>query len=106
MQIERLADRKIGELSGGQQQRAFLARALVNQPELLFLDEPTVGVDADTQASFFKLIRSLHETARMTFIMVSHDLDMMHAYLGEYPETQIGGLKFYVKHAQQMAGVR
>lgn len=54
MRIEDLADRRIGQLSGGQQQRAFLARALINNPELLILDEPTVGIDAQTQADFFK----------------------------------------------------
>src|SRR5690606_38133035 len=47
--IEDLADRRIGKLSGGQQQRVFLARALINRPDLLILDEPSVGIDAESQ---------------------------------------------------------
>jgi zinc transport system ATP-binding protein len=98
MRIEDLADRRIGRLSGGQQQRAFLARAIVNNPELLILDEPTVGIDAETQAGFFKMIRHMHQHHHITFIMVSHDMEMMESYLGTEPLQKSGGLKFYVKH--------
>lgn len=98
MRIEDLADRRIGQLSGGQQQRAFLARAIVNNPELLILDEPTVGIDAETQAGFFRMIRHMHQHHHITFIMVSHDMEMMESYLGEEPLQTSGGLKFYVKH--------
>jgi len=100
MGIEALADRKIGQLSGGQQQRAFLARALVNRPELLILDEPTVGIDAETQARFFQLIRDMHEKESMAFIMVSHDLEMMRSYLGDRPQVESGGLQFFVRQAR------
>ncbi|MEK8132778.1 metal ABC transporter ATP-binding protein [Paenibacillus filicis] len=98
MRIEDLADRRIGQLSGGQQQRVFLARALVNNPELLILDEPTVGIDAETQAGFFRMIRHMHEHHHIAFMMVSHDLDMVRSYLGPEPEHQSRGLGFYVKH--------
>lgn len=98
MRIEDLASRKIGQLSGGQQQRAFLARALVNNPQLLILDEPTVGIDAETQRGFFQLIRHMHEHHHITFLMVSHDMDMMEAYLGDKPLHRCGKLEFYVKH--------
>ncbi|WP_442601240.1 metal ABC transporter ATP-binding protein [Paenibacillus sp. KN14-4R] len=98
MRITDLGDRKIGELSGGQQQRVFLARALVNNPELLILDEPTVGIDAQTQEDFFRMIRHMHEHHHMTFIMVSHDIDMVDSFLGTEPMHQSGGLKFHVKH--------
>ncbi|MBO9607435.1 MAG: ABC transporter ATP-binding protein [Paenibacillaceae bacterium] len=98
MGIEDLAARKVGQLSGGQQQRTFLARALVGNPDLLILDEPTVGIDAETQANFFKLIRHMHQHHNMTLLMVSHDLDMLKSYIGEDPVKTAGKLKFYIKH--------
>lgn len=52
MRIEDIAHKRIGQLSGGQQQRVFLARALINRPDLLVLDEPTVGIDAESQDTF------------------------------------------------------
>jgi len=97
LQIADLADRRIGQLSGGQQQRAFLARALASNPELLVLDEPTVGIDAETQLAFFSMLRHMHAHHRITFLMVSHDVDMMRSYLGESPIVTNGKLKFYVK---------
>lgn len=97
MQIADLADRRIGQLSGGQQQRVFLARALVNNPDLLILDEPTTGIDVETQETFFSMLRHLHAHHQITFFMVSHDVDMMRSYLGEQPVVTSGKLKFYVK---------
>jgi zinc transport system ATP-binding protein len=67
-------DRLIGRLSGGQQQRVFIARALVSRPELLILDEPTVGVDASAEAQFYRLIRNLRAEMGLTVILVSHDI--------------------------------
>lgn len=102
LRIEELAERRIGRLSGGQQQRVFLARALVNNPELLILDEPTVGIDAESQESFFHMIRHMHQKHNITFLMVSHDIDMMHAYLGYEPAHKSGKLKFYIKHSHEL----
>lgn len=68
-------NRKIGELSGGQQQRVFIARAIVSRPEILILDEPTVGVDAKNVQSFYKILQSLKEQLGITLVMVSHDID-------------------------------
>lgn len=67
-------DRLIGNLSGGQQQRVFIARALIAQPELLILDEPTVGVDMRAEQQFYGLVRSLREALGLTVILVSHDV--------------------------------
>jgi len=67
-------NRKIGELSGGQQQRVLIARALVHDPELLVLDEPTVGVDKKTEQNFYKLLRDLNKKENITIIIVSHDI--------------------------------
>lgn len=69
-----LKDRLIGRLSGGQQQRVFIARALVSRPELLILDEPTVGVDVKAEEEFYRLIRELREEMNLTVILVSHDI--------------------------------
>ncbi|WP_010274092.1 metal ABC transporter ATP-binding protein [Paenibacillus senegalensis] len=98
MNIADLADRKIGQLSGGQQQRAFLARAFINRPDLLILDEPTVGIDRQTQDSFIQLIRHMHERHDITFLMVSHDMEMMQSYLGSEAAYQAGKLNFYIRH--------
>lgn len=67
------ARRRIGELSGGQQQRVLIARALANQPTLLILDEPTAGVDRDSQLRFAAVLRDLHASG-VTIIVVAHDL--------------------------------
>jgi zinc transport system ATP-binding protein len=69
--------RKIEELSGGQKQRVFIARALVSKPELLVLDEPTVGVDVEAQAEFYELLRKLNTEMNLTLILVSHDIDVV-----------------------------
>lgn len=67
-------DRLIGRLSGGQQQRVFIARALVSRPELLILDEPTVGVDVHHENEFYRLIRELRTEMGLTVVLVSHDI--------------------------------
>jgi len=69
-----LKDRLIGRLSGGQQQRVFIARALVSRPDLIILDEPTVGVDASAEAQFYNLIRALRKEMGLTVVLVSHDI--------------------------------
>lgn len=69
------ADRLIGNLSSGQQQRVFIARALAGEPEVIFLDEPTVGVDAKNQEEFYALLTNLNTTLGITLIIISHDVD-------------------------------
>ena len=70
-------DRQISDLSGGQQQRVFIARALASQPEIIFLDEPTVGVDVKTQKQFYTLLRKLNKELSLTLILISHELDVV-----------------------------
>ncbi|WP_017753902.1 metal ABC transporter ATP-binding protein [Calidifontibacillus oryziterrae] len=67
----------IGELSGGQQQRVFIARALVSEPKLLILDEPTVGIDIKNVESFYSMLAQLNKQNGLTLIMVSHDIGTM-----------------------------
>ena len=67
------------ELSGGMVKRAALARALALDPEVLFLDEPTAGLDPIGAAAFDDLIRQLKESLGLTVFMVTHDLDTLHA---------------------------
>lgn len=74
------AQRKIGDLSGGQQQRVFIARALVGDPELLILDEPTVGVDHRNVDSFYKLLHRLNAEKNITLLLVTHDTGVMTKY--------------------------
>lgn len=68
------ANSNIGELSGGQQQRVFIARALVSDPSLLILDEPTVGVDAKHVTAFYDLLGRLNKEKGITLLMVTHDI--------------------------------
>lgn len=70
--ITDLRKRLIGELSGGQQQRVLLARALVGEPELLILDEPTTALDPETRERFYELLGILHK-AGTTILLVTHD---------------------------------
>jgi len=65
------------QLSGGMVKRVALARALVLEPELVFLDEPTAGLDPDRSEGFVKLIRELHDRLNFTVIMATHDLDTL-----------------------------
>lgn len=70
-------DNLIGDLSGGQQQRVFIARALVNDPEVIFLDEPTAGVDKKTQDGFYALLQKLNKDFGLTLVLVSHDIQRL-----------------------------
>ncbi|MGC1932681.1 MAG: metal ABC transporter ATP-binding protein [Candidatus Nitrosopolaris sp.] len=67
--------KRIGELSGGQQQRVLIAKALVNDPKLLILDEPTTSVDVETQNKFYTLVKNLNQKNNISIIWASHDLD-------------------------------
>ena len=79
MGMAHAANRRIGTLSGGQRQRVFIARALVSQPTLLLLDEPTASIDTKGQASFYRLLESLNTD--ITILVVSHDLLVVSSYV-------------------------
>ena len=76
---EDAASKYPSELSGGMRKRAGLARALALDPELLFLDEPTAGLDPIGASAFDELTRELQETLGLTVFLITHDLDTLHA---------------------------
>ncbi len=78
--IPNLANRHIRDLSGGQQQRVFLARALIAEPDLLVLDEPTTGVDMNTAEGVLHLLAELNQQG-VTILMTTHDLNTAAAHL-------------------------
>ena len=75
--IFELKDRKIGQLSGGQSQRVFLAKAMVADPKLLLLDEPTSGVDTSSKAEFYQTLERLNKETGITVILCSHDIGVI-----------------------------
>jgi zinc transport system ATP-binding protein len=80
MDIALLKDKLVGALSGGQQQRVFLSRALVSDPELLILDEPSTALDPKTREQFFELAERLNKDNGVTLIIITHDT----AHIGQY----------------------
>lgn len=96
-------DRQISELSGGQMQRVFIARALVREPKLLLLDEPTASVDPLMQNSFYDLLLRLKE--KMTIVLVTHDVGVVSEHVDKIaclnkrlfyhgdPENSVEGLQ-------------
>lgn len=73
--IHELRKRRIGELSGGQQQRVFIAKALINNPKILILDEPITGIDQQSIDLFYSILTELNSKQNITIIWSSHDLD-------------------------------
>ncbi|WP_102028559.1 metal ABC transporter ATP-binding protein [Salirhabdus sp. Marseille-P4669] len=71
----------IGDLSGGQQQRVFIARSLVSDPELIILDEPTVGVDTENVERFYNMLSRLNKERGITLLLVSHDIGTITSYV-------------------------
>lgn len=74
--IGTLADRLVTELSGGQKQRAYIARALASDADLLALDEPTVGVDAESRDAFYALLDELNDDG-ITIVLIEHDIGVV-----------------------------
>ena len=77
--MDKYAKRQISQLSGGQQQRVFLARALTQNADVYFLDEPFAGVDAATEKAIFKILQNLSKEGK-TIVVVHHDLQSVETY--------------------------
>jgi len=92
--IRDLAHRHLGALSGGQKQRMLIARALVGEPNVLVLDEPTDGMDLASTAQILGLVRRLHEADRLTVVMVSHALNHIADYVRQVGLVDQGILRF------------
>jgi zinc transport system ATP-binding protein len=71
--------RSIGQLSGGQRQRVFIARALVTDPEILFLDEPTASVDPEFQTDLYEFLKELND--RVTIVVITHDIGVISSHM-------------------------
>lgn len=78
-----LTHKKLSKLSGGQLQRVLLARALVNKPKLLLLDEPETGVDVAGEQTFYDLLEKLVKKDKVTALMSSHELDIVYTYASQ-----------------------
>ena len=88
--IEGLSDRSYRDLSGGQRQRVLIARALVSEPDILVLDEPTNGMDLTSRTSILELVRTLHRSDGMTVIMVTHLLSDVASYVSRIAIVEQG----------------
>ncbi len=79
--MEEHKNRRIGSLSAGQQQRVFIARAIAHQPKILFLDEPTTGVDALTQEHFYDMLHRLNRDQGITIVMITHEIGIINRHV-------------------------
>jgi zinc transport system ATP-binding protein len=78
--VDAFTDKRIGELSGGQLQRLLIAQALLKEPKLLMLDEPTSGVDIAAEMTFFDLIEHLNDIHDLTIMLISHEVQMVYKF--------------------------
>ena len=84
-------DRPFSDLSGGQQQRVSIARVLVAEPEIIFLDEPSTGIDVVAQESFYEFLKKLRDQKNITVVMVTHDVGAVAKYV-----DKVAGLNRYL----------
>lgn len=80
LEIKDLKNKLFSQLSGGQQQKVLLARALVNRPEILILDEPSTALDTNSRERFFTLLKKINDETKTTIILITHDT----GYVGKY----------------------
>jgi zinc transport system ATP-binding protein len=79
--IDGLAKKQFGELSGGQKQRTLIARAIISEPKILILDEPTASVDATAELDIYEMLKNLNK--EITILLVSHDISFISSYVNK-----------------------
>jgi ABC-type Mn2+/Zn2+ transport system ATPase subunit len=77
MRLDRLADRPLGQLSGGERRKVSLARAILQEPDILLMDEPTANLDIAVQKEVLNLIDEIHRRESLTLLFVTHDFNML-----------------------------
>lgn len=106
--IGELKNKLIGDLSGGQLQKVFIAHALAQKPDILFLDEPTSGIDQSSQVEFYRLLKRLNQEMGITLVIISHDVDIITKEATEIAAIN-QGLIFYgdaSKFVRQEKGIK
>ena len=83
LDVKKFVNKQFKTLSGGQQQRVLIALSLLSNPEILILDEPTVGVDSQTQKGFYNLLKKLNKERNLTILFVTHDTHDAKSYFSK-----------------------
>lgn len=81
MGLKNYIDKPFNELSGGLQQRVIISRAMINEPDILILDEPTAGVDKASKEEFLKIIKNINREKQVTIVIVTHELELIKSIL-------------------------
>ncbi len=100
--IKDIVNRRIGNLSGGQQQKVFIAKAISSKPDIIFLDEPTVGIDYGSEGFFYEAMHNLNLKG-VTIVMISHDISAITSYANRV--ACIGEDSFHIHENTQMMDI-
>ena len=92
LKINNLIDRPFNKLSGGQAQRVMIARAMVNSPDILILDEPTVGIDQKSKEEFLDLLVHLNRNHDISILMITHEMDILGDYVDKIFKLKDGSI--------------
>jgi iron complex transport system ATP-binding protein len=88
--LNALASRGYGEISGGEQRKTLIAKAMVQQPRMLLLDEPTANLDPGWRERIVEIVEALHQTCTLTIILVCHELEVLPCCCGRVVMLQAG----------------
>lgn len=92
LKIKNLIDRPFNKLSGGQAQRVMIARAMVNNPDILILDEPTVGIDQKSKEDFLDLLVHLNTHHNISILMITHEMEILGDYVDKVFKLKDGAI--------------